>query len=167
MGGADDGTLLFWDRRTGNLRTSFQDTHPEAVTQVTPPALSHTSSQLVFATTGLDMEPLTAFLLVPCWTWDEDPLTPLLPRSLLRTTMIQVPYIAGALQVCFPVHEAKGAEWLVSSSADGFINVMDLQGGLNEEEAFRVRPFCNPLQKLSHHLFGTASEGRICAALLP
>ena len=34
MGGADDGTLLFWDRRTGNLRASFHDTHPEAVTQV-------------------------------------------------------------------------------------------------------------------------------------
>ncbi len=34
VGGADDGTLLFWDRRTGNLRASFHDTHPEAVTQV-------------------------------------------------------------------------------------------------------------------------------------
>ncbi|CAL5219071.1 g834 [Coccomyxa viridis] len=73
VGGADDGTLLFWDRRTGNLRASFHDTHPEAVTQV-----------------------------------------------------------------CFPEHRAGGAEWLISSSADGFINVMDLKEGLDEEEAFRA-----------------------------
>ena len=32
--GADDGTLLFWDPRSANLRASFHDTHPEAVTQV-------------------------------------------------------------------------------------------------------------------------------------
>lgn len=39
VGGADDGTLLFWDRATGNLRASFHDTHPEAVTQVTHPGI--------------------------------------------------------------------------------------------------------------------------------
>jgi hypothetical protein len=39
VGGADDGTLLFWDRVTGNLRASFHDTHPEAVTQVTHPGM--------------------------------------------------------------------------------------------------------------------------------
>ncbi len=47
-----------------------------------------------------------------------------------------------ALQVCFPEHGSGGAEWLISSSADGFINVMDLKEGLDEEDAFRVRAFC-------------------------
>lgn len=35
VAGADDGTLLFWDRRTAALKASFHDTHAEAVTQVT------------------------------------------------------------------------------------------------------------------------------------
>lgn len=48
----------------------------------------------------------------------------------------------GALQVCIPQHRTEGAEWLISSSADGFINVMDLKDGLDEEEAFRVGPHC-------------------------
>ena len=48
------------------------------------------------------------------------------------------------IQVCFPQHGTQGADWLVSSSADGFINVMALGSDLDEEEAFRVRPFCTP-----------------------
>ena len=49
-------------------------------------------------------------------------------------------YTKDAPQVCFPEHRVGGAEWLISSSADGFINVMDLKEGLDEEEAFRVGP---------------------------
>ena len=43
-----------------------------------------------------------------------------------------------ALQVCIPEHRTEGAQWLISSSADGLISVMDLKDGLDEEEAFRV-----------------------------
>ena len=31
---------------------------------------------------------------------------------------------------------------MISSSADGFINVMDLKDGLDEDDAFRVRATC-------------------------
>jgi hypothetical protein len=33
-----EGTLLFWDRRTGGELARFEDTHAEAVTQVCEPS---------------------------------------------------------------------------------------------------------------------------------
>ena len=43
------------------------------------------------------------------------------------------------VQVLFPEHSSEGAEWMISSSADGLISVMDLREGLDEDNAFRVR----------------------------
>lgn len=42
------------------------------------------------------------------------------------------------LQVLFREHSSEGAEWMISSSADGLISVMDLRDGLDEDNAFRV-----------------------------
>ena len=42
------------------------------------------------------------------------------------------------LQVLFPEHSSEGAQWMISSSADGLISVMDLRVGLDEDNAFRV-----------------------------
>ena len=132
---------MFWDRRTGNLRASFHDTHPEAVTQVgqhCPGPTARSTTQCILAETActllwpaLSCALRMSSFLVPC------------PSSCVRE-LVQERQCNGALQVCFPQHGTQGADWLLSSSADGFINVMALGGDLDEEEAFRVRPFCTP-----------------------
>ena len=52
--------------------------------------------------------------------------------------------IALSVQICFPESSNGAADWMISSSADGFINVMDLKDGLDEDDAFRVRTTCYP-----------------------
>ena len=75
------------------------------------------------------------------------------------------------LQVLFPEHSSEGAEWMISSSADGLISVMDLRDGLDEDNAFRVsslssRP--NPSSKIVGEVtllknpFGRVSFYRAC-----
>jgi hypothetical protein len=44
------------------------------------------------------------------------------------------------VQVLFPEHSSGDAQWMISSSADGLISVMDLRDGLYEDNAFRVSP---------------------------
>ena len=43
-----------------------------------------------------------------------------------------------ALQVLFPDHRGGTGNWLVSASADGLVQVMNLQSGMDEDEAFQV-----------------------------
>ncbi len=59
-----------------------------------------------------------------------------MPRRMATSALSKLVHV----QVLFPEHSSGDAQWMISSSADGLISVMDLRDGLYEDNAFRVSP---------------------------